>query len=224
MDLLFSEFRQLFRLLKNGGVYGRIYVAKGSFNMNVKELCEKNRSVRNFDRSYRPDKETLLAFIDNARLSPSSVNMQPIKYFISCDDETNGKIFPLLGFAKKLKTAVPYKGKEPAAYIVICHDKSVSENSDIFLRDIGICAQTIMLSAVEKGLNGCIVGNFSPEKLAASLSLPENIIPNLVIALGKADETVVFEDIKDGNTDYYRDGNDVHHVPKRTLDEVVINR
>lgn len=192
--------------------------------MNVKELCEKNRSVRNFDRSYRPDKETLLAFIDNARLSPSSVNMQPIKYFISCDDETNGKIFPLLGFAKKLKTAVPYKGKEPAAYIVICHDKSVSENSDIFLRDIGICAQTIMLSAVEKGLNGCIVGNFSPEKLAASLSLPENIIPNLVIALGKADETVVFEDIKDGNTDYYRDGNDVHHVPKRTLDEVVINR
>lgn len=194
------------------------------FYMNIKELCEKNRSVRNFDRSYRINKEMLLSFIDNARLSPSSVNLQQIKYFISCDDETNGKIFPLLGFAKKLKITLPYNGKEPVAYIVICHDKSISENCNMFLRDVGICAQTIMLSAVEKGLNGCIVGNFSPEKLAASLSLPENIVPNLVIALGKADETVVFEDIKDGNTDYYRDENDVHHVPKRTLDEVVINR
>lgn len=187
----------------------------------LRKLCEKNRSVRNFDRSVRLSRKDLLGFVENARLSPSSVNLQTLKYFISTEDEINGKIFPCLAFAKKLEKTVPYEGKEPVAYIVICHDLSISET--VFQKDVGICAQTVLLSAVEKGFNGCLVGNFSKEKLSNALSLPKNLIPELVIALGSAAEEVVLENA-DRGTDYYRDEKDVHHVPKRSLEEIIINQ
>jgi hypothetical protein len=43
-----------------------------------------------------------------------------------------------------------------------------------------------------------------------------------VLALGKPKETVVLEEIKDGDFKYWRDENQVHHVPKRSLDEIII--
>ncbi|MBO1687984.1 nitroreductase, partial [Clostridium butyricum] len=66
------------------------------------------------------------------------------------------------------------------------------------------------------------IGNFSPEKLSAALSLPESLIPMLVVALGKPDETVIITEVTDGNTKYYRDDNDVHYVPKRKLEDIVL--
>ena len=87
---------------------------------------------------------------------------------------------------------------------------------------MGITAQTILLAAAEKGLGGCMIGNFSPEKLSAALSLPESLIPMLVVALGKPDETVIITEVTDGNTKYYRDDNDVHYVPKRKLEDIVL--
>ena len=45
----------------------------------------------------------------------------------------------------------------------------------------------------------------------------------LVIALGMPDETVVLTELKPGESfNYYRDENDVHYVPKRPLDEIII--
>ena len=54
------------------------------------------------------------------------------------------------------------------------------------------------------------------------LTLSENLEPALVIALGKPDEKIVLEETC-GSVDYYRDEDDVHHVPKRPMKEIVIN-
>ena len=44
------------------------------------------------------------------------------------------------------------------------------------------------------------------------------------IPIGKPDETIVLEDVNvQGDTTYYRDAQDVHHVPKRTTRELIIN-
>ena len=47
----------------------------------LKDLVLKNRSYRGFDESVRISRETLEGFVDCARLCPSSVNKQPLKYF-----------------------------------------------------------------------------------------------------------------------------------------------
>jgi len=44
-----------------------------------------------------------------------------------------------------------------------------------------------------------------------------------VVALGVPAETCVLEEAKRGaSTDYYRTPDGVHHVPKRPLDEVIV--
>jgi len=43
-----------------------------------------------------------------------------------------------------------------------------------------------------------------------------------VMALGKPNERVVLEDVDEsGSIKYYRDEQGVHHVPKRTLKELI---
>ena len=51
--------------------------------MMLKDLVLKNRSYRGFDESVRISRETLEGFVDCARLCPSSVNKQPLKYFLA---------------------------------------------------------------------------------------------------------------------------------------------
>jgi hypothetical protein len=46
----------------------------------------------------------------------------------------------------------------------------------------------------------------------------------LVLALGKSKEKVVIETVgADGDTKYWRDSEEVHHVPKRPLGEIIID-
>lgn len=68
-----------------------------------------------------------------------------------------------------------------------------------------------------------MIGNFRPSEVAALLKLPETLEPKLVLALGKPDETVVITDVgEDGSTKYYRDEQDVHYVPKRRLEDLIL--
>ncbi|HKJ40907.1 MAG TPA: hypothetical protein VKA27_02390 [Sunxiuqinia sp.] len=43
-----------------------------------------------------------------------------------------------------------------------------------------------------------------------------------VLALGKSAEKVVLEEMENGDYKYWRDENDEHHVPKRSLDDLIL--
>ena len=60
--------------------------------MMLKDLVLKNRSYRGFDESVRISRETLEGFVDCARLCPSSVNKQPLKYFLAWEPEEVEKV------------------------------------------------------------------------------------------------------------------------------------
>ncbi len=189
------------------------------------DLVKKSRSFRGYDESRKISRQELAKFVDCARFAPSSVNRQPFRYYLAYRPEQLALIQPLTGWARALpEKRLPYPGKRPTAFIVICQDTDWDADLNRYQRDVGIVAQTMLLSAAEKDLGGIMIGNFSPKKLAEALALPENLAPMLIVAFGKPDETVVLTEAKAGESlNYFRDENDVHYVPKRPLDDVIFD-
>jgi nitroreductase len=186
----------------------------------VKDLILKNRSYRRFDESRRISRETLVEFVDYARRTASASNRQPLRYYISNEQEKNDQINSCLGWAGYLTDwDGPKEGERPSAYIVL-----LSENGTNSAYDEGIVGQSILLMAVEQGLGGCILLNVKREELKKLLHIPNSYDIRMVIALGVPAETVVLEEIStDGDIRYYRDENQVHHVPKLQLSDILIN-
>lgn len=188
----------------------------------LKELVKKNRSYRRFFEDVTLPRPELEELIELARLSPSSSNRQPLKYFISNTPDLNEKIFDTLAWAGYLKDwNGPEAGERPSAYIVILQDKRITAKAGC---DYGIAAQSIMLGAAEKGWGGCMIGAVKREALSATLALPESLKILLVLALGKPKEKVVIESLNQaGDIRYWRDRDAVHHVPKRSLTELIVD-
>lgn len=186
----------------------------------IRDLVIKNRSYRRFDESIQIPTEQLLSWLELARFSGSASNKQPLKYIISNEPETNEKIFECLAWAGFLKDwNGPQEGERPVAYVVILRDRRLTNNAGI---DPGIAAQSILLGAVEDGFGGCMLGAINRPKLDTNLGILDNFETMLVIALGKPNEKVILEDTaSDGDTKYFRDEADNHHVPKRTMDELI---
>ena len=191
--------------------------------MSLRDLVLHNRSHRRFDESAPLDRETLVELVNLARLTPSAANKQPLKYFISWTPDMNAAIFPHLGWAGYLPNwPGPPEGERPTAYILILADKQLG---NLYTWDQGIAAQTIALCATERGLGGCMIGSIQREALMKTLGIaPDRYELLLVIALGKPIEQVVLETVTDdGDIRYWRDAEQVHHVPKRALEEVLLN-
>jgi len=187
----------------------------------LRDLILSNRSYRRFQEEVTIELETLRELVDLARLSASSANRQPLKFMLSCDPEKNALIFRCLAWAAYLKDwPGPGEGERPSAYIVVLGDTEIIQSFD---RDLGIAAQSILLGAVDKGLGGCMLGAVQREELRKTFDIPSRYEVLLVIALGKPGEKVVIENLgPDGDIKYWRDSEGVHHVPKRSLDDIII--
>ena len=187
----------------------------------IKDLITRNRSYRRFHQEFEIRHETLRELVDLARLSASAANLQPLKYVLSCDSQRNALIFPCLAWAGYLKDwPGPCEGERPSAYIIILGDTKISQS---FGCDHGIAAQSILLGARDRGLGGCMIGSVRRQQLRKALDVPSRYEILLVLALGKPKETVVIEAVgPNGDIKYWRDSEGIHHVPKRSLDEIII--
>jgi len=188
----------------------------------IHDTVTASRSQRSFVPNKKIPHDTLVGFCETARLCPAAMNMQVLKYKLVEDNDQVSSLLNITRWATSLDKKLPPKGHGPAAFIVICHDTSIAERKPIFMIDVGIAAQTIMLSACEQGYGGCIIGSASENDLRSTLSLPEHLSPVLLLGLGVPEEKVVLTDAVDGKVKYYRDENDTHFVPKRPLDEIII--
>jgi nitroreductase len=90
--------------------------------------------------------------------------------------------------------------------------------------DHGIASQSILLGAIEKGFGGCIIASVDKKRLRKEFAIDDHYEILLVIALGKPRETVVINEInEEDDIQYWRDENMVHHVPKRKLEDIILN-
>lgn len=184
------------------------------------DLIVSNRSYRRFYEEHSISHDRLLELVNYARLSPSEANRQTLKYIISGDKERNAKIFPHLLWAGYLKDwPGPEEGERPSGYIVILRDNNIGSSSI----DHGIAAQSILLGARSMDLGGCIIQNVRKDELRAALHIADQYEILIVLALGKPKESVVIDEIQEGeDIKYWRDTKQEHHVPKRKLEDIII--
>ncbi len=185
-----------------------------------RELLIKNRSYRRFFQEEKIGIDILKEIVENIRFTPSPANLQPLRFVIIQNPEMNRKIFVHLKWAAYLTDwDGPGEGERPSAYIVITGNRNLSPH---IAWDYGIALQTLQLSAAEKGYGACAIVSCNKDKIRELLEIPQELEIACVLALGKPKEKVVIDDVKDGNIKYSRDKNQVHHVPKRSLDDLIL--
>jgi nitroreductase len=188
----------------------------------IRDLVVKTRSYRRFVQEVAIERETLRELVDLARMSASGANRQPLKYTLSCDPETNSLIFPHLAWAGYLKDwPGPEEGERPSAYIIVLGDTGISKSFGV---DPGIALQSILLGATERGLGGCIIASVQREPLRKKFNIAPHFEILYVLALGKPLEEVRIDTVgPDGDIKYWRDSEAIHHVPKRSLDDIIVD-
>ena len=189
--------------------------------MNIRELTLKNRSYRRFHQNEPVSMETLRDLVDLARVAQSPWNQQAVKFLLCNRPEKNAEIFAHLHWAARMPDwPGPAEGERPAAYIVIVGDRELGK---LFNYDHVVAGTTLLLAAAERGLGGCLLGAFSKKKISPTLGISDRYDPLLVVALGRPAETVVLDPVgPDGDTAYWTDQDGVHHVPKRSLEDLLL--
>ena len=184
--------------------------------VSLASLLAKNRSTRGFDTSFKVRKDQLVSLVEAARLAPSAMNQQVLRYRLVTEEEAH-LLLPHIRMGAALpELKLPLEGTEPNAFVVICTDKE-SRYVDM---DMGIATQTMLLRAVEMGLNGICIAAFDHEAVREALHLP--LAPQLILAIGRSAEHIEVVDIAEGeSTTYYRK-NGTHFVPKFKVEDLII--
>ena len=180
-------------------------------------LLLKNRSTRGYDASYQVRADQLRRIVGvNCKLA-SARNRQVLRFRLVAADEAH-KVLPFIRMGAVLKELhLPIQGTEPNAFIVVC---SIIEPRNSTFVDLGISAQSMLLQAVEMGLNGLCIMDFDGSSLVEALQLPYK--PSIVVAIGKSAETVRLVDIKENDDHSYYRKDGVHYVPKVVVEDLMI--
>lgn len=202
--------------------YNEVFGQKKSIKkigMTLDTLLIKNRSTRGYKNSFLVSEEVLKKIIGVNTKIASAKNAQTLRFKIVTKEtgaETVLKNIKLGGMLPQLN--LPLKGTEPNAFIIVCSNAQESRYIDI---DLGISLQSMLLKAVEIGLNGIIICAFDKDAIKEAFNLEYN--PLAILAIGKSAEKFRLEEIsKDQNKKYYRDENGVHIVPKVKLEDLII--
>ena len=188
------------------------------------DILKNTRSIRLFDFNIKIPPQILKESIKSSIFAPSIYNLQPLKYRIISDAITCNKIFDILSWGKRLKDwEGPKEHEQPPAYIVVLNDNNIIKDYNMVWLDVGSSTQIIRMVLTQKGYGSCLLGSFDQEKLNEILKISENLTPMIIIAVGKSIEKCIIENICICNsTAYYNDSKGIHHVPKRSLSEILI--
>ena len=188
----------------------------------LKDLVLKNRSYRRFYEDAAVSGQTLRDLVDLARLTASSreqaaATIHPLVY---AGEKRPDLPNPCLGCISQglERTGRRENTPQPTSSSLQTRGSPRTPTGDA-----GITAQTILLGAVEQGLGGCILVSINRPMLKQVLRIPEKYEIVLVVALGRPREKVVIEPVgPNGDIKYWRDAEGTHHVPKRSLDDLIV--
>lgn len=148
--------------------------------MDFISIAKQRYSVRKYTRK-KVEPEKLEKILEAAHVAPTAANRQPIRLIAVQSEEALAKV----GNAADIYGA-------PLA-IIICADHNRAwtrpydkkQTVDI---DASILTDHMMLQATELGLGSVWICYFKPDVLKKDFSLPDNLEPVNILAIGYADE------------------------------------
>ena len=160
--------------------------------------------------------------IEAASLCGSAGNLQRLRYLPVCGADC-ARVFPHLRWAAYLPAwGGPAPDERPTGYMIVLCPASDAAQFNLGI-DVGLAAQSVLLTAREMGLGGCMFASADRASLLDAFGLDkETWAIALVIALGEPLEEVRLVPVEGDNVKYYRDENGVHYVPKRTAEELTV--
>lgn len=182
------------------------------------ELLIKNRSQRGYLKDYVVKQEELERIVGVCSKIPSARNQQVLRFRLVTRNTGAQQVLDNIKMGAALpELHLPFPGTEPEAFIVIM--TTVDENKMVDI-DLGMAIQSMLLKAVEMGLNGLVIGAFNPVNIAQALDLPYK--PAMILAIGKGIEKIELTPIApdDSHAYYRRDG--VHYVPKIPAKDLIV--
>lgn len=185
--------------------------------MKVTDAIIKRRTKRKYT-TQRVSRDLLETLVGYARFAPMGANMQALKYAI-IDGDLSKKVFPLTKWSGYHPEDAPGEKEQPPSYIAILGDNEIKKNGQ-FETDAGAGGTVICLAAEELGLSTCWLGAIKREEIKELLGLPEKYSLLYLIAVGYSEQKADFTDAK-GDIKYFM-AQDVLTVPKRTLDEILV--
>ena len=188
-------------------------------SLPLDSLLLRNRSCRGYDSNYIVSKEELLKIVEVNTKIASARNQQVLRFRLVYGTEAKEvtKAIKLGGALPELNLPLP--GTEPNAYIIICTEEPKGKWVDI---DLGISAQSMLLKAVDLGLNGICIAAFNKEKICALVNGDRQMEPLLILAIGKSIERFQLLPIGQEDEHNYFRKNGVHFVPKVRIEDLLI--
>lgn len=188
--------------------------------MEAYEAIMKRRTVRKFGQE-KIAHEDIIKIIDCGRMSASGANLQPVKYAVAETEELCSEIYPYTKWAGYISGWEPAQNERPVAYIAVLTDTSIksAEKSEV---DCGSAIANMMIGALSLGIGSCWLGAIDRKNIAKVLNLDEKYHVSYLLALGYPMQSGVTYDMEENDAHYYFDENGNVHVPKRTLNDVIV--
>ncbi|MCK1984592.1 MULTISPECIES: nitroreductase family protein [Peribacillus] len=178
-------------------------------------VANERRSVRQYDAEYVMTEEEIREILEIAIQAPSSSNLQPWRFLVIQDKQTQQELLPIANNQQQIVDASAviavladiegYKNAERIYGELV--DKGIMKNEikepyvasilhnygnfsaekalSVAMIDGGLVSMQIMLAAKAKGYDTVPMGGFDEAKFVDAFNVPENFKPVMLISIGK---------------------------------------
>ena len=150
----------------------------------VSEVIAIRRSPRSLDESAAISDSDLLGILEAARWAPSAFNGQPWRFFVGKRGDTT--------FNQILASLVEFNQSwaKNAATLILVAAKPTRDDGSIhadFQFDCGLAVGQLVIETHDRGLVAHQMTGFDKEKARSNVEMASELVPVVVIAIGKQD-------------------------------------
>jgi nitroreductase len=177
----------------------------------VNEVIAIRRSPRSFDEQVAISDTDLIGILEAARWAPSAFNGQPWRFFVGKRGDTT--------FNQILTSLVEFNqgwAKNASALILVAAQPTRDDGSihADYQFDCGLSVAQLVIETHDRGLIAHQMTGFDKDKARTSVEMPTELVPVVVIAIGKQDS---HEKLPSGLAE-----REVAPRGRKTLEEIVL--